>query len=350
MNWYYVEHGQQAGPVEETGFPQLIRAGKLRADTLVWREGMTNWEPFSKACPGELAASIPAAATGAEAVCAECHKNFRTEDMIRFKDVYVCAGCKPVFMQKLGEGLVTGTRRGRRQLPVDADQLIAEIEARGYEVDIGGTISRGWALYKANFGICVGATFLVLLCQQAAGFIPILGIILSLMVQGPLMAGLYNFFIRLVRGETPGIGDAFTGFGQGFWRYCGTFLLMILLVYVWFIPLGVVAIFVPANTTAFIVAMLTLGLIGLAGAVYVGVAFIFAMALSADLQLGPWDALRVSRRVVSKRWFSLFGLAILAGLLSALGILGCFIGIIFTMPILFVVTMLAYEDIFGVRS
>jgi hypothetical protein len=287
MKWYYVENGQQAGPVEETDFPQLARTGKLRADTLVWREGLANWEPFAKACPGEFATTTATVAAGVEAVCAECNNLFRTDDMIRFKEVYVCANCKPVFMQKLGEGLVTGVRRGRRQLPVDADQLIAEIEARGYTVDIGGTISRSWALYKANFGICVGTSFLVMLCQQAAGFIPILGIILTLIVQGPLMAGLYNFFIRLIRGETLSIGDAFSGFSSRFWQYCGTFLLMMLLVYAWFIPVGVAAVAIPANTTAFAVTVLSLGLIGLVGAVYLGMAYIFAMALSVDLELGP---------------------------------------------------------------
>ena len=51
MKWYYVENGQQAGPVEDTEFPQLIQSGKLRAETLVWREGMANWEPASAACP-----------------------------------------------------------------------------------------------------------------------------------------------------------------------------------------------------------------------------------------------------------------------------------------------------------
>jgi hypothetical protein len=45
-----------------------------------------------------------------------------------------------------------------------------------------------------------------------------------------------------------------------------------------------------------------------------------------------------------------FGLVVLAGLLSALGILGCFIGVIFTLPLFFIVAMQAYEDIFGIRA
>jgi len=358
MKWYYVENGQQAGPVEETQLAELIQSGKLRGDTLVWHEGMGVWQPFSAVCPPEFAAAVGATPVGlsaptgdtTEAVCAECNNIFRKEDMIRHKDVYVCANCKPVFMQKLGEGIASGTLRGRRSLPVNADALIAEIEARGYEVDIGSCVSRGWALLKANYGVCIGATLLVMLCNQAAGFIPLVGIILSLLVQGPLMGGLNNFFIKLNRGEAPGVGEAFSGFSKSFWRLCGTFLLMMLIVYVWFVPLGIAAFAIPQNNSAFVPVLVGLGLLGMIGAIYVGVSFMFAMPLSVDLELGPWDSLRVSRRVVARRWFSIFGLVVVAGLLSALGILACIIGIIFTMPIIYVVTIQAYEDIFGTGS
>jgi uncharacterized RDD family membrane protein YckC len=38
------------------------------------------------------------------AICTECGQVFAITDMIRHKAVYVCAACKPVFMQKLAEG------------------------------------------------------------------------------------------------------------------------------------------------------------------------------------------------------------------------------------------------------
>jgi len=40
----------------------------------------------------------------ARAVCAECGKGFSVNDMIRYGAAYVCATCKPLFMQKLAEG------------------------------------------------------------------------------------------------------------------------------------------------------------------------------------------------------------------------------------------------------
>jgi uncharacterized RDD family membrane protein YckC len=41
--------------------------------------------------------------------CAECNLVFPVDSMIRYKNVYVCANCKPVFMQKLAEGAQINT-------------------------------------------------------------------------------------------------------------------------------------------------------------------------------------------------------------------------------------------------
>ena len=48
MQWYYAEDGAQKGPVEEAVLEQLIAAGTVRGDTLVWQEGMENWERCDK--------------------------------------------------------------------------------------------------------------------------------------------------------------------------------------------------------------------------------------------------------------------------------------------------------------
>ena len=58
MNWFYVLNGQQNGPVSEAQLDELARAGTVKADTLVWAEGMPNWVPYSQArqpsVPGQL--------------------------------------------------------------------------------------------------------------------------------------------------------------------------------------------------------------------------------------------------------------------------------------------------------
>ncbi|HEV2199392.1 MAG TPA: RDD family protein [Bryobacteraceae bacterium] len=46
MQWFYAQGGQQIGPSEETEFEALVRSGIVRADTLVWHEGLASWQPL----------------------------------------------------------------------------------------------------------------------------------------------------------------------------------------------------------------------------------------------------------------------------------------------------------------
>ena len=46
MQWYYAEHGQQKGPIEEDALIALVNSGMIRNDTLVWHEGLANWQTY----------------------------------------------------------------------------------------------------------------------------------------------------------------------------------------------------------------------------------------------------------------------------------------------------------------
>jgi uncharacterized RDD family membrane protein YckC len=118
MNWYYAKAGQQAGPVDDAQLDALLSTGQIDSETLVWREGLANWQPHREARPSVPQGAAPpppalagqAAPTGGagEAVCAECGKIFPIDSTIQYGNVRVCAGCKPVFMQKLAEGAKIG--------------------------------------------------------------------------------------------------------------------------------------------------------------------------------------------------------------------------------------------------
>ena len=116
MQWYYVQDSVQLGPVDDSGFEALVNTGVVSQETLVWREGMEEWLPYGEVQarglgampqPGPVKAMAPA-----EAVCAECGNRFVVQDMVRYGDTWVCAGCKPVFFQRLKEGVaLPGTVR-----------------------------------------------------------------------------------------------------------------------------------------------------------------------------------------------------------------------------------------------
>jgi hypothetical protein len=128
MNWYYAEGEKQRGPVTEADLDNLFKAGTIQTDTLVWREGLANWEPFSSIRKLTLAsappitapppmAALPPSSGGSGAaytpgvsdvVCTECHQMFPMDETIRYGDSYVCANCKPIFVQKMKEGAIIG--------------------------------------------------------------------------------------------------------------------------------------------------------------------------------------------------------------------------------------------------
>ncbi len=43
--WHYFEDGQRRGPISEEQLLQLLRSGVLSSGTMVWTEGMPEWQP-----------------------------------------------------------------------------------------------------------------------------------------------------------------------------------------------------------------------------------------------------------------------------------------------------------------
>ena len=120
--------------------------------------------------------------------------------------------------------------------PVFDSTMLAEGD---YELDIGDCISKGWELVKKNFWPAVGVTALVMLAMGAVNqifglfsrsainemvvqhqFTPgaiaivIAVTIISAPVYTVFTAGLFKYFLKLIRGESAGVGDAFSGFGR----------------------------------------------------------------------------------------------------------------------------------------
>src|SRR4051794_10539506 len=102
MQWFYSAHGQQQGPVSPAELEALVRAGTVTAETLVWREGLPNWTPYSVVATSSSLS--PATTSTSVARCAECGQSFPKDDMVAFENAHICVSCKPHYFQKLREG------------------------------------------------------------------------------------------------------------------------------------------------------------------------------------------------------------------------------------------------------
>jgi uncharacterized RDD family membrane protein YckC len=100
MQWYYEGSKKQVGPISEEEFQALIKDGTINNSTLVWNSTMTEWKKY-----GELNGTSAQSTGSATSICAECGRGFLKEDMIKYGDSWVCAQCKPVFIQKIKEGI-----------------------------------------------------------------------------------------------------------------------------------------------------------------------------------------------------------------------------------------------------
>jgi len=122
MDWYYEFGGREVGPVSDHEMERLVARGTVNNRTLVWCQGMSDWQPYGQVkeggaqpTPSQAGAVEATPAVAAEATpapesfsnyqtCCECGRSFPEEEMMKHRGMYVCAACKPVFVQRLREG------------------------------------------------------------------------------------------------------------------------------------------------------------------------------------------------------------------------------------------------------
>ena len=223
--------------------------------------------------------------------------------------------------------------------PENAEAMAAEILARDYTLDIGSCLRRGLALVRSDFWTFIGITALVLALLSAAGGFSvsisqqanviagnsIIGpnmSFLSMVIGGPLMGGLYLYFLRRIRGESANIETVFSGFSQRFLHlFLGSFVTWLL---TW---LGFLCLVLPG--------------------IYLAVVWIFTIPLIMDKRLEFWPAMQLGRKMVSKHFWQILGFGFVLALLCFAGLLALIVGIVFVAPVVIAALMYAYEDIFN---
>jgi uncharacterized protein DUF4339 len=270
--------GHEYGPVTAEQLQQWIREGRATGQTKVQPEGSPEWKTL---------AELP-----------------------EFADIFRVVGGSPVVPPVVGA--------------VDPDALAAQILARDYTIDIGRCIGRAWEVVKKDFWLLVCASFVGGLIASGC-CIPYLGIIIALVVGGPMMGGLYALYLKKIRGQPAQFSDAFLGFSTAF---------------------------VPLMLAKIVVGLLTgLGMVlCILPGIYLGVAWVFALPLVIDKKMDFWPAMELSRKVVSKHWWVMFGFLLVSILVALAGLLACCVGVFVSMAIIGVALMYAYEDVFGAQS
>jgi uncharacterized membrane protein len=248
--------------------------------------------------------------------------------------------------------------------------LPSDLLTRDYSVWSAGCFERGWAVLSANLGATIGTTaiFMVMIgVLIALMMIPFIGLLFSLLwivINVPVMSGFIYYFIKQNRGQKAEIADIFSGFTRGFGNLLLLGLTQFALIIVSMIPgiilvgLSIGGLVIEAIRTGanpdfsganILMAVAGYGLMILPS-IYLNIAWMYAAPLAIDRQLGFWQAMNTSRKVVNKHWFQMFFFLMVWVIIAELGVIACCVGLIFTVPLGLAIHVAGYEHLFGERG
>ena len=218
-------------------------------------------------------------------------------------------------------------------------------------------LGMGWRLMMSDFWNLWLAAFVLQLILFGAS--SILGFIATVLVQPPLVAGLYWLVLRKIDGASVKIGDVFEGFQQRFGQSVLAWLPVSLAGMVFGMAIAVVVMVTMFGGMAIaeagrhqdegaIAAAVVLGILlggGLLFILFLALSifclfFTFVFAAVWDHPESGWEAVRTSARLVWGRFWSILGLTILLVLIGTaanlVGMLACCVGVLFTTPVVMV--------------
>lgn len=189
-------------------------------------------------------------------------------------------------------------------------------------IDIGSVLNRAFEFYKQNI-----STLLItsLLGGIIAGFS-------FLILAGPMFAGIVWVTLGLLDRKQPApvIGDLFKGFN-------------------WFVPslIYFILLFVVVFVGQIVLAFIPLigRLLSMAVAVGVPTLTMFTLFNIVDRNLDVVPAIQASVDLVKQNFWIFLGLYIVASVISSLGAIACFIGIVLTAPMMSCMLAVAYRDL-----
>jgi uncharacterized membrane protein len=315
MEWFYEKNGAQQGPVSESLLKQLVANGTIGPNNLVWRQGMSDWAPYSSVFTETRALQGP------------------PDDLI-----------EPIQHTRAPGEVTTAAERSPRSRGTRGMTPNSKIREKALEALSG------------NWGSAVLVMFIFALLQQFGAIIPVLGPIVQWIIIGPLMLGFYAFFAGLHRGESVEVGLLFSGFssfGRGLGIYVVTTLIIGGVVFLAIAPGAVLIALahtgdypVPEESPLFVVGIFAVVLMGIAASVYIYLRYALVYLVANDHpELGVLDSIKRSTQIVKGYKGKLFFLWLSFIGWHLLGLMALFVGLLWSMTYMFAATAAFYDDL-----
>lgn len=309
--------GQEYGPVSTEQMQAWMSAGRADRNTRARRDGETEWKTLGD-----------------------------------FSEFSGSTQPPPVYT---GTGEAAGS--SKEPIKVDSKAYSAELIARADKLDVFEVLRAAFDLWTKNFWPLVGVTAVVYLVIIVGNMIPFIGSLVGFVLNGVFLGGLFYYYIGKLRGEPREFGDGFAGFKRstaqlivnGIVSSLITGLLLLPILVPVFIGIGITASQHGGGTPSPSTLAILVGVsfLCLLPVIYISICWQFSHALIIDRNMGFWDALMITRRVVTKQWWRVFFICILASIVAMLGIIGLGIGLLLTLPIAFAAITIVYERLFN---
>ncbi len=223
----------------------------------------------------------------------------------------------------------------------------------GYELDLGKYINEGIEIFKKNIGNFAGYTAVFFGIIMVSAIIPFIGSIAALILTPSLTVGFFLVAHKLQRNEGTQFSDFFKGFD-----YIGQLLLwylvMILILGLMMLPFiaGVmVSVFSAVGSDPSDIPAYVWGLtIFFIPVIYFSIAWRWAPMFIVFYGMNFWEAMETSRKLITKKWWMMFLLAIVIGILGSIGYVALLVGFLFTYPMAMCIDYAAFANVTGLNT
>lgn len=192
--------------------------------------------------------------------------------------------------------------------------------AKTDEINISKWIMNGWDLVMANFGEFLLLSFIYIVILAVASTTFIVGLILA----GPLTAGFFYIIFNKIRGREIYIGDIAKGFDVFIAAILADILISV------FVFIGFTFLIIPG--------------------IIISALYLFAFPLIIEKKMDFWQAMELSRKIVTRNIFELSIFMLILYIFLFFGMMLLLVGFFVALPIVFAAIAYAYCDLVGLEE
>lgn len=222
------------------------------------------------------------------------------------------------------------------------DQEVEETESTGFTVF--GVIKKAWQLTKgakASFWAATIVMYLILIAMSVSivplydsamvqsdnivgAWVTLLAQLVISAVSTILTAGLIYMGVRRASGRALFWKQVFSGF-----KMTGKLLVATILQFI-LIFIGMLLLVLPG--------------------IYLAVGYLMTIPLIMANKMSPWQAMETSRKAIHKVWWKMFGLAVVMSVIIVVSAIPLGLGLIWTLPMIFIVGGVVFTQLFGEKN